>query len=335
MNTLQTMLIDYFTHEENIDIYVINNDTQNKALLLEKLPMFYKICLTQPENLSAFLKSLTQSMAKMEDVNTPVYKGANVFTLITFAMFHLMKISDEQYHRRYIKEYIKFLHNMQAYPVIDFNQRIEGFASPLTYILLLSWAYYNKDVNLFTEYLLLISKTSSDKNNINVLQDIVRPLLEDEYKDIYGYDLRKLEHNYMATTYLTPILHKNHLFANILKNRSSGNSGIYEYVHPMLKTLATSDPADYSVFQKFELICFINKRIITFLHVGHNDPRWQEIVDLIWHFIHDIDDLEKIDSILYKFDSTEFYDPKLFFNRTTKENIIFPFLSNTIKCNKN
>ena len=64
------------------------------------------------------------------------------------------------------------------------------------------------------------------------------------------------------------------------------------------------------------------------MHVGHNDPRWQEIVDLIWHFIHDIDDLEKIDSILYKFDSTEFYDPKLFFNRTTKENIIFPFLSN-------
>jgi hypothetical protein len=329
-STFQQMITEYFDYDNTINIYQLIPNISD-ANYFERLPLFYKIYLRNPEQLSTFFEKLLGALPHISDPNILVYKGANVFTLITFATYHIIKISKiitkMNNQKVYVNAYLKFLTGIQKYIQLDCNQHVLGFASPFTYILFISCLTSTQATTVYNEYIQIILNTPSDKNRINVLEDVVKPLLADVYTDIYNEDLRQVDGDrFVLLSYFMKMFSAKSSAHQLFQTHSNGSIGIYEYINPILQTLKSADPNDNKVFTKFDTICFLNKKTVPFLYADSN--KWQDVLNVLWHFIEDSDDMQNIDDLLFHFDVPYFLYPKMFFQENKKEGILFPFIRN-------
>lgn len=324
------MMTEYFDYDNTINIYQLIPSVSDPNYL-DRLPLFYKMYLQNPKQLSTFFEKILGALQHISDQNMSVYKGTNVFTLITFATYHIIKISKMitkmNNQKVYVNAYLKFLADVQKYIQLDCNQHIQGFASPFTYILFISCLTSTQGTAIYDEYIQIILNTQSDKNSINVLEDVIKPLLANVYTDIYNDDLRQADvKNFTLLSHFMKLFSAQSSTHQLFQTHSNGSIGIYEYINPILQKLKSADPNDNKVFTKFDTICFLNKKTVPFLYADSN--KWQDVLDVLWHFIEDSDDIENIDDLLFHLDVPYFHYPKIFFNENKNENILFAFIRN-------
>lgn len=169
------------------------DESHNMYEDFSKAPLFYRRFIAK--DTTEFFDTLLNIIP--DEHMHDVYKGANLFTLMAAATFHMNKLYCIRYKittlreakkaAKYIsKPFIKWatdIHKKYG-STLNYNQDVPSFAKPYTYIFLNSYVmpenlYDNINYNLYKEF------------SVDMLGDIIIPLTNDNYVDIYGFGLNQ------------------------------------------------------------------------------------------------------------------------------------------------
>lgn len=330
----------YFDYDKRNNIYdtVLKFMQTQDDTVWQNLPLFYAEFLNYPDHLDDFLESINTY-----DI---VYEGANILTFLSFAMFHLCKLShmkgdkfnNTDNYLLYFGKWITRFFRDRAYEHINLYEKVNGFFRPYTYILMMS-AFGMDDLD-FEKSPLYAFMTGLQRNNvqafkIDVLDDVIKPLLARSNKDMYKFDIRALyeldgSKSYNMVVDRTDFYTEKH--GNML---GFINHRFYEYdVHKIYSYVSPATRSDLKI-----AIC-INRWMLSYLYdidssgLIVNNNKWQIILRFIWNLLENTDDLE--DEILFlgynlfvsdlQLDGERF--PKLFRRSDNGETILYPIMRN-------
>ncbi len=341
------MIEELFNYDEQYDIYID----------FKKAPMFYQRFIGK--NCKMFFNTLTKILQVIEDKNMTVYKDANIVTLMAAATFHMNKLycsntkyTDFRRQRVYISEpfadWLSDIHKQGLLDTIDMHQQSNHFAKPITYIILNS--YVSFDYNLLKNTIRPLHE--SQNSIIDSVSDIIIPIVDDTYTDLYGFGLnlfKKLDP--VTSQYATVndfICDKTHFF--IYKSLSSDNNTlvlvetIFELVwYPSTYSDEDFDYFNYEYFdydfiQKLSssqyeicLMIFKSDDIPLFdynekAEVLYNE-KFKLYVKNVFNMIDSSDDLIR-DTLRI----LSYFDPKIFSNiHFTNETILHPLIRNIMR----
>lgn len=332
-----------FDYDETVNIYDAYADylLRGNADSLQKLPQFYRDCLENPRNLRNILKSgLTSKLT---------YKGANMFTLMACAVFHLCKliVMREKYEKKettdcalIIEIYNDWIDKIfeQDNQSIDVSQHIDGFFTPYTYMMLLSFATYKSQDNPIYRYLYALYRNSrvyAGKFKINVLEEIIKPLFDDHHKDLYNFDVKAI--------YVMEDGQKLLLNYDSIVNANYYTSDEYGCIFNYMSSEYFEYPSNihrYIPQKDLKMQLLINKWIVDYLYdINANDQtiinneKWQTVLKLMWDLFENSDDLYYDIRFLTANLFTEKVNiselkPQLFIRQDVHENILYPIIRN-------
>lgn len=347
--TLQLLITNNFNFDSSINVYeqiAIHNNFTN-------LPLLFRVHVNTPERFGNFLHLALSTLSNVQNPDMPLYRGANIFTVLCCGVFHLCKLRkiykpDEtpmQIAEWYLKPFSIFIEGLFALPNLrlKFNQKIPGFCTPYTYLLMTSFCSRYMDFNDIP----LVKLIDNADFKLDMLEEIVKPMLapqDDEcVKDIFGLDIRQ---TYENDRIVNNLIVDQYLFVNdssldtmiyMSLEQSAKNTrltvirNVYDYVKFVL--------TNHLSIQKFKLITYINIQTTDFLYDLHNitqsnavlyNEKWQFLLDVIYELILKSNNLEGDlpDILINLFDDDTAVSYEYFINNRSKETILSVLLAN-------
>ncbi len=290
------MLYNYFIYDDTLNIY----DHHHK-------PLFFSQFLQHPDKLSNFLKTISEIMPTLKDPGIIIFRGTNVITLLTCATFHLCKLHtllSQQSPEIYVDILCQFYKDIKV--DIDFNQNVENFFTPYTYFVLMVSTFIPTDKDL-SAYLTRFNLTDP-------LNQLFKPLLDNDAVDIYHYPIKKN-------------LQIKSLNKSVIVNANYDSSVLYNYVKTKLNYELTVD--------EFKIIGFLHQSFPYLYNSSATrilyNHKWETVMNIIWNLIEDSEDLQiDIYDIFYSLFEEKYVliESELLFHRVENETILFPMMRN-------
>jgi hypothetical protein len=343
----------------------------------KNMPLFYTLFLDHPDNISKFFDAILILLEKTENPNMPLHKNANIITLLSCAIFHisklyiLLKMNYDSYYDTFVfynipfTNFIKklFYSNVINYRSINCMQKIKGFATPYTYMLLTFGVSSENDM----EYtpLWVFTKAINDHNipfTINVLEEIYYPLLKEDYKDIYNYSLALLPDisSLSSNMVYKSIIDINNYYVKTVNDFHEERVSVFDYSDLDYDKCLIFDINIYDFFynnhknnkiynKSFEMFLFLNNNIMNYeileenqvsskLYIVidgviQNTKRWQILLIELWKYIERCsslyNDIFNIFVELFVDDVVvEKINEKLFRRLDVRESLLFPMIRN-------
>jgi hypothetical protein len=366
-NPLVSFIHTHFAYDESVgtiyDIYA-NYLVSKDEMELHKLPNFYFDSLdmnyaeeTFPEFLDA-VYDLVQTTPDGETVD--VYKGANIMTFMCCSIFHLCKLHymlnmemNYEYDAvdLYMKPFSKWMKKMfksRKLPVCD--QRVPGFLTPNAYLTLMFFTARDMEFEK-TPYCRFFDGIEKHRDrlqlNIDVLEEIIKPLYEDYLADIHKFDIdsvyviengmKQIEKN-MICKY---IFYEEEEYGSIFNYAADlyfvyDRKAIYEYISPTRR-------------DHFIKLLFLNKEVASFLYdldkydrIIYNH-KWHIVLEHLWKFLENSFNLEydikHVLKYLFTRDVNQAFinsvNSSLFVRKDLNETILFPIICNKTNAQHN
>jgi hypothetical protein len=350
------MIKSLFRHRSNKNIYstvikyILSNDTE-KDKILDDIPLFYATFLKNPSQFKEFINEIHLMMKQLSPSNFVVYKGANIITLMTCAVFHISKLytmipsntyeDAALYFHTPLSDFIIDIFQYTDINKIDFKQQLDGFLNTYQYLLLMSFvsSFVQMDERPLFNFLHCIYHNYEDiEFKLDPVDDIVKLLIEKK-EDLYGFDVLS---EYDLSDGLQTV--RNNSLINIKYFQNDEGISIFTYYEASIdefidytidKTADLYGWIEHKITpENFGLLLYLNKIALTFLYDKDdndcivNDYKWQSLLKHIWYALENSDDLSRdINEIIVNID-TDNSNSDLFILKDKNETILHAMLHN-------
>ncbi len=355
-NLFKQMIKSLFRHRSNKNIYstvikyILSNDTE-KDKILDDIPIFYATFLKTPSQFKEFINEIHLMMKQLSPSNFVVYKGANIITLMTCAVFHISKLytmipsntyeDAALYFHTPLSEFIVNIFQYTDINKIDFKQQLDGFLNSYQYLLLMSFvsSFVQMDERPLFNYLYNIYQNNEDiKFKLDLVNDIVKVLIETKV-DLYGFDVLS---EYDPSDGLQTVRNNSLINIKYFEDDEGNNiftyceASIFEFIdHRATKTADLYSWIEHKITpENFGLLLCLNKIGIPFLYDKDyndyivNDDKWQALLTHIWYALENSDDLSRdINDIFVNIDIDN-SNSDLFILKDKNETILHAMLHN-------
>jgi hypothetical protein len=327
--------------------YALSKDAERNKIL-DDIPEFYAAFLTKPKQFKEFVNEVELMMIELSPSNFVVYKGANILTLMTCAVFHISKLYTLIPSNTYDNAALHFHTPLSDFITdifqddidltnIDFKQQLDGFLNSYQYLLLMSFvsSFIQLEDRPLFNYLHGIYYNYQDiEFKLDPVDDIVKLLIEKKV-DLYGFDVLS---EYDLSDGLQTIRNNSLIHTRYFED-DEGNS-IFKYNEASIKHFIDNTADLYNWIEhkitpeNFGLLLYLNKNALTFLYDKDDDDnivnnyKWQALLKHIWNALENSDDLSRdITDIIVNID-TDSLSSDLFIIAEKNETILHAMLHN-------
>jgi ATP phosphoribosyltransferase-like protein len=363
LKNYQNLFNELFSYDvANVNVYDIvferaENIINASSVKWNKLPKYLQLFLDNPENFEKFLDKLSKYELDSADIIT--YSNTDVLHLLSFATFHLCKIyyilnyqenpdfkmKIYEYYIKPFDEYLTILFEDTpydfAYSANDGYHDSIGIFHTIQYLLLLTFSSYGLDTTytLFYSYLDGIYQNYNPRDMIfdYMHEDIIKPLFEANFVDVYGFDLRRcFKAESTVPDFVISADYAKYYYKALLKiDNYYDKTKCLEYLK--LQNIKGHHIEQYKLLL-FAVIKLFNKDNYMYDldnngYINNGNDKWNGTLKDIWELLENTKDLRKdynyIIDIFRDSNLLHYYWPVTSFKRyDIYENILFPILRN-------